>query len=75
MDQNTHEKLVDFSLCSTCVNRDKTEQEEPCNACLANPVNFESTKPVKYTKDPKVKEDKFDVALRKQKERKERNKK
>lgn len=69
MDQTSHEKLVDFSLCETCINRDKTEAEEPCNSCLASPVNFESIKPVKYEKDPK-KKDKFDIFKEEQKKRK-----
>lgn len=60
MNQVTHEKEVDFSFCNTCVNKDKTEAEEPCNSCLSQPVNFESTKPVKYEKNPKVK-DKIDI--------------
>ena len=59
MNEATHEKFVDFTLCETCINKDKPESEDPCDVCLANPVNFESTKPIKYEKDPK-KKDKFD---------------
>lgn len=49
MDQNTHEKMVDFGkYCPTCKHSDKKESDEPCDTCLANPVNFESVKPCKY---------------------------
>lgn len=31
-----------------CINRDIDEVEEPCNSCLATPVNDNSRKPINY---------------------------
>ena len=52
MDQITHEKIVDFAYCGICKNQELTEMDEPCSTCIANPVNFESKKPIKYEEDP-----------------------
>lgn len=52
MDEFTHEKFVNFAYCGICKSKDVDERKEPCNSCVANPVNFESTKPVKYVEDP-----------------------
>lgn len=41
-------KFVDFSLCNSCVNKDKKEDEDPCHECLQNATNEHSIKPVKY---------------------------
>ena len=52
MNQNTHEKFVDFSYwCPKC----KFVLEDPadtttdnCNICLHSPVNYETNQPVNY---------------------------
>jgi hypothetical protein len=36
--------------CSTCKNKKKAENEEPCWECLTTPVNEDSHKPIKYKK-------------------------
>ena len=42
-------KEVRFDLwCSTCEHHDKNETDDPCNACLAQGFNVDSTKPVMY---------------------------
>lgn len=44
-------KFVDFNLyCETCKYKNIKDElgEEPCNSCLAEPVNLNSVKPVKY---------------------------
>lgn len=42
-------KFVDFgTYCNTCKHFDKNQNQEPCNECLTEPVNFYSHKPVKY---------------------------
>lgn len=41
-------KFVDFSYCKTCAHIQKSGNEEPCNECLHEAVNYESHKPVKW---------------------------
>lgn len=42
-------KEVDFNkYCKTCVYSDTKESEDPCDECLANPMNEDSHKPVMY---------------------------
>ena len=36
--------------CKTCVHKDKSGVEEPCNECLENPTNLYSHKPVNWVK-------------------------
>lgn len=44
-----HEKIVRFDIwCKKCKFKDKSEEDDPCFDCLAETVNFESTKPVKF---------------------------
>lgn len=39
--------------CKSCKFKDKKEDETPCDECLAEPVNLNSHKPVKYEKKDK----------------------
>lgn len=44
-------KIVEFDLyCNRCKYKDikDEEGEEPCNTCLAEPVNLNSSKPIKF---------------------------
>lgn len=42
-------KFVDYSFyCPKCKHRIKDEHEEPCDSCLAEPVNDNSEKPIHY---------------------------
>lgn len=36
--------------CPKCVHKDVAEADEPCFACLAEPANVDSHKPVKYVR-------------------------
>lgn len=43
------DKFVEFDKwCSTCKYSQLWGDKEPCNECLTNPVNLNSTKPVKW---------------------------
>lgn len=49
--ENTGYKIVDFEpFCKTCEYQKRPEFEKPCNECLENPVNFESKRPLKWSK-------------------------
>ena len=39
--------------CKTCVHKDENEAEDPCDECLANPVNSCSHKPVNWKEKSK----------------------
>lgn len=42
-------KPVDFDIyCPKCAYYDKTESEDPCWYCLADPVNLNSHKPIEF---------------------------
>ena len=46
---SNHEKIVKFDWwCIRCKHFEKDESEDPCYDCLADPTNFESTKPIKF---------------------------
>ena len=45
------EHFVKFNIfCRNCEYKETPEVEDPCNECLANPVNEDSRKPVNYKK-------------------------
>lgn len=49
MSDTTKTKFVKFDYwCKKCKNEKTDETEDPCNECLANPVNWDSTKPVNF---------------------------
>ena len=51
LNESTHEKFVNFEYyCNICKYKDTPEFDEPCHECLANPVNYESMKPIKWEK-------------------------
>lgn len=44
-------KKVEFgTYCEVCKHFDKDDLEWPCNICLANSLNFNSNKPIKWEK-------------------------
>lgn len=44
-----HLKFVNYhEYCYLCKHKEKPEEAEPCYICLAEPVNLESRKPVKF---------------------------
>lgn len=49
MEQTNNTKEVNFNRwCRRCKHRRLPENEEPCEECLTNPVNYDSHKPVKF---------------------------
>ena len=44
----TTKEVYFYQYCSTCKYKDLKEEEDPCYDCLANPVNEDSHKPVRY---------------------------
>ena len=47
--------IVDFEKhCKTCKYKDLEEKYDPCNDCLDNPVNTNSSKPVYYKEDEEL---------------------
>lgn len=47
MDENFKEVYFDV-YCKTCEHEKLTERDEPCNECLAQGVNYQSHKPIKW---------------------------
>lgn len=46
------DKIVEYVLfCHRCKHLGKNQYEEPCNACLSNPSNVNSRKPVNFELD------------------------
>ena len=44
-----HEKIVRFDIwCERCKHFQEDEDNDACYECLHEPMNFESTKPVKF---------------------------
>lgn len=41
-------KEVYFAFCTTCIHKDKSEHEEPCNECLQVFYRPDSHKPIYY---------------------------
>lgn len=49
MTQPNEMKEVRFDIyCPKCENKDLSETEDPCEACLLEPTNLHSEKPVSY---------------------------
>ena len=45
-------KFVEFwNWCYKCKHKDKAELDDPCFDCVAEPVNEDSHKPVKYEEE------------------------
>ena len=44
------EKFVQFDIwCKKCKDWKRDETTDPCNSCMADPVNVNSTKPTHWT--------------------------
>lgn len=46
--EETYKEVYFGQYCKSCKWRDKTEEDDPCDECLNNPVNVYSHKPVNY---------------------------
>lgn len=44
-------KLVDETMCKTCVHKDVIETDEPCHSCMEAATNENSVKPINYIYD------------------------
>ena len=56
MGQINEMKEVRFDIwCAKCTHKDKSEAEDPCYDCLADPVNTYSRKPVYFEDDRREK--------------------
>ena len=53
---NDYKEVIFGDYCHKCVHEDKSEQEDPCFECIAEPVNLWTHKPVKF--EPKEEESK-----------------
>lgn len=47
--QTETKEVYFYMYCNTCEFEKASENEEPCNECLTNPVNIDSHKPVNYS--------------------------
>lgn len=45
---NDCKEVLYGEYCHKCVHADKSEQEDPCFECMAEPTNLWSHKPVKF---------------------------
>ena len=42
-------KFVNFKdKCNTCIHKNISSTDEPCDKCLSEPANYQSTTPIKY---------------------------
>ena len=48
-------KLIDETMCATCVHKNVIETSEPCHSCMEAAINENSKKPINYILDKKVK--------------------
>ena len=48
MDHQAYKEVYFDKYCKTCEYKGNEETEEPCDECLAESINLNSHKPVKY---------------------------
>ena len=41
-------KLVNETMCETCIHQNEPDNIDPCHTCMETPVNENSKKPVNY---------------------------
>lgn len=46
--EESYKEVYFGQYCETCAYKDNKEDDEPCDECLAEPVNVHSHKPVCY---------------------------
>ena len=51
--EDIYKEVYFDKCCGTCKYEKTKEEDDPCDECLANPVNVNSHKPVKYEKEEK----------------------
>lgn len=50
MDDQAYKEVYFDKFCKTCKHEKLKETEVPCDECLCEPLNWNSHKPVKYSK-------------------------
>lgn len=48
MDSDKYKIVFFDKYCQTCKHRDVDEVKDPCDACLSEPINFCSHKPINW---------------------------
>lgn len=48
MDDSNYKEVDFLNYCKTCKNKDKKENENPCDECLGTPAKIDSRKPERY---------------------------
>lgn len=43
-------KLVDETMCKSCIHFEESDAVDPCHTCQETPVNENSKKPINYIK-------------------------
>lgn len=53
MSEGKTTKLVDETMCGTCIHKNVPEVNEPCHSCMEAAVNENSKKPINYVERKK----------------------
>lgn len=53
--EDQYKEVYFHEYCKTCIHKDDSGSEDPCNECLGTPENLYSHKPVNYKKDEDTK--------------------
>ena len=53
MNEDGYKEVYFDVYCETCKHKNVDETEEPCDTCLANPMNLYSHRPIKYEEKQK----------------------
>lgn len=48
MEADCYKEVYFDQYCKNCKHKDKLETDDPCDECLAEPVNLYSHKPIKW---------------------------
>lgn len=51
MERESYKEVYFDQYCETCKHSKKSESDDPCDKCLAEPVNLYSHKPIYYEKE------------------------
>jgi len=51
MESDSYKEVYFDQYCKTCKHSKKAEADDPCDECLAEPVNLYSHKPIYYEKE------------------------
>ena len=57
MENENYEHIVEFEKCKECKYYKIRQDEQPCDECLANAVNYGTTTPLYFEKDKSLDEE------------------